>query len=145
MNRYTSFFGAYNASVKRGNPYSKEDVVKDFTAGRTKSLKDLSHAELQELTRSLNQTSGFVAGSKYANDKADKMRKSIIAIFYKMDRTANDAKAWAEKQGARGQKKRFNDYTTGELYVLIGVAEKIYEDWAKAIRNRMETVGKKNN
>jgi len=128
-NKYAPFFAAYNKSVQRGNPCSKEEVLKDFTNGIKTSLKQLTEWELQELTRRLTSLA-----PKQNNDKANKMRKAIIAIFKSMNRTVDDAKEWAEKQGVKGTKKPFNAYTTGELYVLITIAEKIKADWSKAIR-----------
>lgn len=131
-NPYTAFFSAYNASQKAGNRSSKEEVVLDFTKGRTASLRDLSQNELKQLVDSLNNLSGFKP--KVTNDKADRMRKAIIAIFKKMGRPTTAAVAWAEKQGVRGIKKPFNEYTTQELHVLIQIAEKVLSDWQKAIR-----------
>lgn len=135
-NQYAPFFAAYNASVKAGNSLSKEEQINIFTNGRTSSLKELSHWELQELTRSLC----MVAPAPVVNDKADKMRKAIIAIYRSMGRTVADAIAWAEKQGVKGTKKQFNQYTTGELYVLIGIAEKIKADWSKSIRKQITQI-----
>lgn len=136
MNKYAPFFAAYNNSVKKGNPLSKEEVISNFTNGRTKSLKDLDHWELQELTRNLNMLAP--ATDQSGGPKADSMRKGIIAIFKSMDRTVEDAKQWAEKQGVKGVKKGFNEYSTGELYVLIGIAEKIKTGWQKSIRKQIE-------
>ncbi len=132
-NRYASFFGAFNDSVKRGNPNTKEEQVKEFTKGRTDSLKDLTDWELQELTRLLR----IVAPQPIVDDKSDRMRKAIIAIFKSMNRQTADAINWAEKQGVRGVKKPFNDYTTGDLFVLINIAEKVKMDWQKSIRKKI--------
>jgi len=132
-NRYAPFFAAYNNSVKRGNPNSKDEQVKEFTNGAKSSLKDLTDWELQELTRLLR----VVAPQPIANDKADRMRKAIIAIFKSMNKQTADAILWAEKQGVKGIKKAFNDYTTGELFVLISIAEKMKIDWQKSIRNKL--------
>lgn len=131
-NKYAAFFAAYNTSVKRGNDMTREEVIQQFTEGRTPSLKDLSDIELQELTRRLN----MLTGTRYQpnNDKLDKMRKSIIAIFHDMNKTPATAKAWAEKQGVFGNKKRFNDYTGRELFALIRIAEKIRKEYYAAIR-----------
>lgn len=139
MNRYTKFFAAYNSSVKRGNPNSKEEVVSQFTDKRTSSLKDLSEFELQELTRNLN---GLSATHKWKppDVEADKMRKSIIAIFKNTGRTVDDAKNWAEKQGVNGVKKSFNKYTKQELFVLIRVAEKVKMDQDAAIRKKLRSL-----
>lgn len=132
-NKYAPFFAAYNKSVQRGNPCTKEEVLKDFTNGIKTSLKDLSIWELQELTRRLTRLATTSSFSQ-SNNKADCMRKAIIAIFKSMNRTVEDAKEWAEKQGVKGIKKTFNNYTTGELYVLITIAEKIKTDYNKAVR-----------
>lgn len=138
MNRYTTFF----AALKKLPGLTKEEAVYDFTGGAHKSLRLLTEWELQELTRRMQQLSGnvkkeFVDNKVADNPKADKMRKAIIAIFYSMNQTANDAKEWAEKQGVKGVKRKFNDYTTGELYTLILIAEKAKRDWDKAIRKRL--------
>lgn len=132
-NRYAGFFAAYNDSVKRGNPNTKEEQIFAFTNERTNSLKDLSEWELQELTRSLR----VVTQKPIVNDKADSMRKAIIAIFKSMGRQTSDAINWAEKQGVKQVKKPFNDYTTIELFVLINIAEKVKSDWQKAIRKKI--------
>jgi hypothetical protein len=135
-NKYAPFFAAYNRSKMAGNPHTKEEVIRSFTNDRTTSLKDLDHWELQELTRRLSA----MTPATVKDPKADKMRKAIIAIFRSMDRSVEDAKKWAEKQGVKGTKKEFNEYTTGELHVLIGIAEKIKSDWMHGIRNRISKI-----
>ncbi len=137
MNQYSSFFSA----LKRLPGLSKEEAVYDFTQGRTRSLRTLTVFELQELTRRLTNLAGHPQQKPFeypGGEKADKMRKAIIAIFRKMGRPTATAIAWAEKQGAKGHKKRFNDYTTGELYILIGIAEKVLGDWEKGVRKQIE-------
>jgi len=131
-NKYAGFFAAYNASVKRGNPLSKEEVIQGFTGGATSSLKELTLPQLQEIVRQLNATNA----DKF-NTKEDKMRKAIIAIFKKMNRPTTAAIEWAEKQGVKGEKKKFNEYTAQELFVLIHVAEKVLADWQIAIRKKI--------
>ena len=132
-NKYAPFFAAFKDSQIRGNINTKEEQIRAFTGGQKSSLKELTLWELQELTRSLR----LLAPAQNINDKADKMRKAIIAIFKSMGRQTTDAITWAEKQGVRGNKKAFNHYTTGELYVLIGIAEKIKADWQKSIRKNI--------
>jgi hypothetical protein len=137
-NKYAAFYAAYNASVKRGNSNSKEEMIQQFTNCRTSSIKDLNDAELKEIVAVLNAISGVKPVVK--DEKADRMRKAIISIFKKMNRPTKDAIAWAEKQGVRGEKKDFNDYSTGELYVLINVAEKVLADWQQALRKKIATI-----
>lgn len=149
-NRYAAFFAAYNSSVKRGNPLSREEQISEFTGGRTQSLKELNAWELNELTMRLNK-SAIVSTSlnerkalpAAERSRSDRMRKAIIAIFHKMDRPPAAAIAWAEKQGVtstslsnRGEhvKKRFNDYSNQELYQLILRAEKALADYQMGIR-----------
>lgn len=132
---YKQFFAAYNASVKAGNTFTKEEQIHIFTGGRTTSLKELSLNELKEITALLNR-----GNPKPVNDKADRMRKSIIAIFKKMNRPTAAAIAWAEKQGVKGEKKKFNDYTPQELFILIRIAEKVYEDWLRSVRNQLAII-----
>lgn len=139
-NRYAGFFAAYNASVSAGNPNTKEETIREFTNGRTKSLKDLNNDELDALVLNLNSLSRFAPKKPVPDDKADKMRKSIIAIFKQMGKTTQDAINWAEKQGVKGAKKKFNDYTTGELFTLIRIAEKVRAEWQLTIRNKMKTL-----
>ncbi len=133
-NKYSPFYTAYATSVQQGNPYTKEEVVQNFTEGRTGSLKQLTAWELQELVRSLRS---IAKPATPENDKADKMRKAIIAIFKSMNKTTASAIQWAEKQGVKSIKKGFNQYSTGELYVLIQIAEKIKQDWQKSIRKQV--------
>lgn len=143
-NQYAAFFGAFKASQAAGNPNTKEEQILAFTSGRTGSIKELSGAELEGLVVGLNQMKppnspeGGLAPKWADNPKGDKMRKSIIAIFYRMNRSAADAKAWTEKQGVRGTKKKFNDYTNSELFTLIRVAENVLQDWQAVLRQKMK-------
>ncbi|HMR84803.1 MAG TPA: hypothetical protein PKE30_16775 [Niabella sp.] len=136
-NKYAAFYGVYNASQKAGNPYSKEEVILNFTNNRTSSLRELDQAELNDLCRNLAALSNKTAHPE-AGSKSDTMRKAIIAIFKSMERTTQEAIKWAEGQGVKGVKKSFNDYTPGELYVLIGIAEKAKTSWMKGIRKRIQ-------
>lgn len=140
-NRYSHFYAAFNTAVKKGCNYSKEELVDDFTKGRTASLKELSDGELREIVMQLNgrTSTGSESWKKppvmtEAEKKRDNMRKVIISIFKFMGKTTGDAIAWAEKYGCGGNKRRFNDYNEQELYVLIRNAETVKEDFLKAIR-----------
>lgn len=133
-NKYAHFFAAYNASVKAGNRLTKEEMISSFTGGATESIKDLNPFQLNELVRNLNSLVPKIEADK---GKADKMRKAIIAIFRSRGLGVADAIAWAEKQGVRGTKKLFNEYTTGELFVLISIAEKVKADYNKSLRTKI--------
>ena len=131
-NKYAAFYAALKASQAAGNPHSKEEVVSQLTNNRTSSLSALSFSELSELVSQLTMQ------ARKPDDKGDKMRKAIIAIFYDMQRDAKAAKEWCEKQGVKGQKKAFNHYTNGELFVLVKLAEKVRSDWKEAIRKKIQ-------
>lgn len=144
-NQYAAFFAALKTSRKMGNSLSRAELVSQFTEGRTASLKELDAWELNEITIRLNHLNlGSSIGQlkpqatvASAASKSDRMRKAIIAIFHKMDRPPAAAIAWAEKQGVKGVKKRFNDYSNQELYQLILVSEKVLKDYLKAIRKKL--------
>lgn len=129
MKKYATFFLA----LKRHPHLTKEQAVLNFTNGQTNSLKALDHWEVQELTRRLNDLAPAPSpkgeGRAYPGGE-----KAIIAIWRSMGRQPADAIAWAEKQGVKGVKKRFNDYTNGELYILIAIAEKAKNDWLAQVR-----------
>jgi hypothetical protein len=139
MNPYTPFFAAFNAAQKRGNPLTKEDVISQFTGGRTTSLKQLDTAELNELTLSLNRISGFQARRPNTHhDPTDKQRKAIIAIAHKMGWQTPSGKAdirringWCVTFGKF--KKPLNDHTAPELPELVTQFDKVYQSFLKGI------------
>ncbi len=135
FNRYASFYGAFNNSLKHGNPMSKEETVLEFTDQRTKSLQDLTDTELATLVANLNQMTGarYIPDSPEEKEK-DSLRKAIISQFLGIYRTAAAAIAWAEKYGVNGKKKRFNDYDKGELFLLLQNAKKVASDWQISMR-----------
>ena len=74
MNQYAPFFAALKAAEQRTNTkIDRQELIADFTNGRTESLKDLSRIELSELIHQL--------GGKTANDPCDVMRKKIISLL----------------------------------------------------------------
>ena len=147
MNLYARFYASYNTSVKCGNSASKEEVVFEFTGGRTTSLRQLSEAELNDLIDQLNQKSAIrhaQGTKKYSKDETARntMRRAIIAQFHCAGRDGvRAAKAWAEKQGATIEhvniKRRFNDYTQPELISLIKKAEKMRVSDMEAISKQL--------
>ena len=150
MNPYARFYASYNTSVKCGNSASKEEVVFEFTGGRTTSLRELSEVELNDLIDQLNQKSairhaqGPQCTKKYSKDETARntMRRAIIAQFHCAGRDGvRAAKAWAEKQGATidhvNIKRRFNDYTQPELISLIKKAEKMRVSDMKTISKQL--------
>lgn len=139
---YASFFAVYKRSQELGNPLTRQEVVLEFTGGRTDSLRELKETELKQLVAQMQRNNGDTYQPK-KDDKADQMRKAIIAIFRSMGRSVSEAKSWSEKQGVRGVKKGFNAYSTQELYVLITIAEKVRADYEKAVRKGLRAWSEK--
>ena len=144
MNPYARFYASYHTSVKCGNSASKEEVVFEFTVGRTTSLRELSEVELNDLIDQLNQKSTIQGTKKYSKDETARntMRRAIIAQFHCAGRDGvRAAKAWAEKQGATIEhvniKRRFNEYTQPELISLIKKAEKMRLSDMKTISKQL--------
>ncbi len=144
MNPYARFYASYHTSVKCGNSASKEEVVFEFTGGRTTSLRELSEVELNDLIDQLNQKSTIQGTKKYSKDETARntMRRAIIAQFHCAGRDGvRAAKAWAEKQGATIEhvniKRRFNEYTQPELINLIKKAEKMRVSDMKTISKQL--------
>lgn len=134
-NNYARIFAIISRINKSGGNMTHMQAVKDFTNGRTESLKDLSFAEVQEMERSLQKL--FPNKYEAKHDPLDSSRKAVIAQFRSIGRTAGDAIAWAEKYGVMGIKKRFNDYTGQELYLLTKNAEKVKSDFIRAVNNKI--------
>lgn len=130
----------------------KEALIADFTGGRTTSIRALSTREYNALCASLRKAINPTVQSAPAvtpspsgragegSDKADRMRKAIISCFYKMDydNPVLEAKQWAEKMGARGVKRRFNDYDTQELFILLSKAQQALTDYKTSIRKHLK-------
>lgn len=134
-NNYARLFAIIARVNKSGGNITHKQLVYNFTGGRTESLKDLSFAEFQELERQLMKLSPVKYEPKH--DPLDASRKAVIAQFRSIGRTAGDAIAWAEKYGAKGIKRRFNDYTGQELYILIKNAERVKSDFIRAVNNKI--------
>ena len=122
--RYSAVF----AMIKQINQFDKEytykDAVMDFTNGKTSSLSSISDTQLPYFAEMLRSKVG-AGKAQYASDPRDKQRKAIIAIFKRKGKTVQDAIAWAEKRGVKGEKRNFNDYNGQELYNLTIAAENI--------------------
>lgn len=128
-NKYTPVFSAIKRLAQAGHRTSKEELVFEFTGGRTKSLRDLDNDELAALVLKLNNIVG--------NPKDDAIRKGIISQFKSTGRSTRDAINWAENNGVGGIKKNFNSYTTSELMKLLKVAKKVRSDFYKAVNKRL--------
>lgn len=128
MNNYKTFFAAYKASVLRGNNLSKEEVVLQFTSGRTSSLKELKPQELTELTTQLNYLNG-TDKRNWKSAPGEQQRRQIIAIAHEMRWELPDGKAdmkrintWIATFGYlrdTGKHQDINAYSYEELPKLV--------------------------
>ena len=131
---YSRFFSLIKQINSTGAALTKEEVIEDFTNGKTNSLKALKHFELQELERRLMaRLNNTKTANDFKNDPKDAQRKAIISQFKSIGRTAKDAIAWAEKYGVNGVKKRFNEYDAQDLFILTKNAEKVRNDYTLSV------------
>ena len=128
--KYNRVFAIIKQINEAGGAVTYQELVRDFTDGRTTSLSSLSVGEFQQFER------GLVAlapnkkdAADYASDPNNALRRAIIAHFRSIGRTADDAIDWAEKYGVNGVKRAFNDYTGQELYKLFLNAQKVRRDF----------------
>lgn len=134
--RYSRVFAIIGSINKAGGAVSHKEVVKEFTEGRTASLSDLSDDELRQLEQNLSSMAPKQPKVDYSNDPLDSTRKAIISQFLSIGRTAEHAKAWAEKYGVNGVKKPFNEYTGQELYQLVQNAKKVKQGFIKSVNKK---------
>lgn len=140
-NKYARVFAIISQINKAGGAVTDKILVSDFTEGRATSLKDLTDGEFQEFERNLvKMAPNKLDANAYKYDPLDRSRKAIIAQFKSIGRTAEDAIAWAEKYGVKNQKKKFNEYTGQELFVLIKSAEKVKQDFIKSVNKKLNGV-----
>lgn len=135
---YSKIFAILKQINAAGIPLTKEELVSDFTNNRTASLSDLSVNELGQLEANLiAMAPNKQKPNNYATDGRDKQRKGIIAIFKSIGRSTEDAISWAEKYGVKDIKRKFNDYSSQELYVLLRNAETVRADFLKSINKKL--------
>lgn len=121
---YNRFFAVLKQINSSGTNLSKEDVISDFTNGRTNSLTDLSLQDFQEVERQLINRAGKLA-KQPQYDEREKLRKAIISVFRSINRSVSDAKNGCVKYGVNGNKTSFNSYSYQELIILLVNAKKI--------------------
>lgn len=138
-NKYARVFALLKQVNTNGLSLTYQEAVSTLTGGRTSSLSELSAFEVQELERQLQAMTGkqhnTVVMSEYdaqLEEEKDKMRKAIISAFKSIGRDVAAAKSWAEKYGVNGVKRKFNDYTKSELFLLIRNANNVKADFIKA-------------
>ncbi len=150
MNKYSAFFSELNKLPG----VTKEEAVREFTNGRTSSLRDLAESELHELAGRLRIISAVISpgddGELIDEHDADARKRMIGKIFYYaheigLIRTVtklgprgmvkrkdySQVYAWIEKYGYLH--KRINDYQTAELPKLVSQMESRYKSWLSGL------------
>lgn len=124
MSKYSQFF----AIIKKLD-LTKEEVILEFTNGKTNSLSSLNDSQYNELLRRLQPYNGIPPG--------DETRKKMIAIAKTMNWGRNNKEilsaldTWCVKQKF---KKRFMSLTPAELSVLVSIFEnKVQPDYLSAL------------
>lgn len=126
MSAFRAFFLLEKQLRNSGLKYERAELIKDFTQGRTSSLRELGASEYVDLLMSMNQM--VVKG---ANAEANNMRRKVIACLAKAGYTSAPKAAdmerinnWCKSHGYLH--KRLNEYSIGELPKLVTQAELVY-------------------
>ena len=112
---------------KEGVSAMENDFALEFSHGRTNKMIMLNHKETQNLIES------FVGKSP-----KDKMQGKIMSMAHEMRWELKSGKvdierlsAWCEKHTP--YKKPFDKLTAEELPKVVGIFEKVYESYLKAL------------
>lgn len=147
-NKYSKFYALL--SVLGIDSQEKSNLVLEYSNQRTKSLKELSSDELQNLETHLQNLTGksqkpngwqqTKTAKPATNDELVKLRKKVIALLaYSLgwtvyDKAKNNNVAdmpriyiWVQKYGIANPKK-FNDYSKKELTGLISQVEQMVKN-----------------
>jgi hypothetical protein len=122
---YKQFYAILKTLNGRGIDLSKDELVSDYTNGRTKSLKEMTPYEYKQMIINLNS---FVSNSDAL--KEDKMRKKILSIAHELNWTLPNGKidwpklnAWLLKYGYLH--KELNRYKLSELPQLVSQIQQL--------------------
>lgn len=135
MTAYKEYFAIESKIKKQGFDIERSDVIRQFSNGRKQGLSQLTAFEYQELLRWLNRKFGnnrtTAQNHPEFNEKEDRQKKKIIALFCKMGYVKDDKadiyriNGWAMKYGHLH--KKMNDYHGADLTMLVSQAEEVYK------------------
>lgn len=118
---------------------TKEDLVSQYTSGRTLSSAEMTIPECQALINNLqhmaNETVKVMVTPKAptAQNPSDKMRKKILSICHEMNWKEKGHLDWTRINGWLLKygylKKPLNDYKALELPTLITQFEQLLKDY----------------
>jgi len=125
---YSKYFAIEKKLKQSGMHIDRAELIADFTEGRTSSLKGLTPADYRELT---NLMSAMLRNNDFKDDKANRMRKKVIALLCQCGYTSNDRpdmqriNEWCIKRGHA--KVELNEYRGNDLLKLVYQAEQFYK------------------
>lgn len=123
-NKYSQFF-----AVLKKLDLPKEEVIADFTEGRTESLKELSDGEFGEMMRRLGKYNTPPPGNQ--------TRRKMISLAWDMrkGKTSQEVVKWLNEWCLQQKfKKGLNALSPAELGVLCTVLEtKVYKDYLEHV------------
>ena len=123
---YSKYFAIEKKMKAAGMHVDRAEIIADFTEGRTESLRELSSTDYRELT---NYMSAILGDNKFKPNKADRMRKKVIALLCQCGYTLNDKpdmqriNEWCVNRGHG--KCELNNYKEQSLPALIFQAEQM--------------------
>lgn len=112
----------------------KEVLVSSHTGGRTSSSAEMDNYEAQSListlknidTRSnIEHQNMKISDAQYERNLREKRRRTLIAMSYSINENVDFVKQWCEKYGVNDVKKKFNDYNSVQLRMLIEKFKKV--------------------
>lgn len=145
MTAYKEYFAIESKIKKQGFDIERSDVIRQFSNGRKQGLSQLTAYEYQELLRWLNRKFGGGRATMHCgstppppfNEKEDRQKKKIIALFCKMGYVKDDKadiyriNGWAMKYGHLH--KKMNDYHGADLTMLVSQAEEVYKTFVDGL------------
>jgi hypothetical protein len=117
---YKQLYAIINQLNRTGASITKEEVVEEFTSGRTTSTKEMQPHEWNNMIGTLNLK---LRQSSREEQGKDLKRKKVIANMKMAGYSVDEIKLWAEKQ----KKLPFNQLSTSQLSELIHASQKVKE------------------
>ncbi len=132
---YPQFFAIYAKLKAIGYPYERDELIYQFTNGRTSSIKELTAHDYRELINWMYSI--YNVENEKALVSEAKQKRKIIALFCQMGYTNGDKPDyqriddWCAKSGPI--KQRLNYHKGKDLNTLVTQAEKVYQSFIKSV------------
>jgi hypothetical protein len=124
---------------KAGLTEQKDALIYSYSGGTTTSTTEMKEYQAIDLVKYLRAEVAKIEGEK---EKANKMRRLIISVWYKIEdakieeqkkRAVEHCKDWVLKMF----KRDLNAFSAQELFRIKMAAENVLRDEAKAIRKAL--------